>query len=203
MAPTAAAPKSSAPYWLTLPDWTGWRAWPLSSASGARCVDGAVDHTLVDVACRPSRRSRLPRLAGPVDDAVDDVLVDPVGRFRDRVGDSPDDHLLVQIVEIELVDEEPVAGSSEPVAFASNPRTGSCDRRTRRGTATPRGRCRRTTRHDRDQRHRPLELGVRAPWARGRPRRVGASNPQPASSPDSPPAGGRLRRRSRTAPSSE
>ena len=24
MAPTAAAPKSSAPYWLTLPDWTGW-----------------------------------------------------------------------------------------------------------------------------------------------------------------------------------
>ena len=33
IAPTVAAPNSSAPYWLTLPDWTGWSAWPLSEAT--------------------------------------------------------------------------------------------------------------------------------------------------------------------------
>ena len=32
MAPTAAAPKSSAPYWLTLPDWVGWSPCPDSEA---------------------------------------------------------------------------------------------------------------------------------------------------------------------------
>ena len=33
MPPTMAPPNNSAPYWLTLPDWTGCRAWPLSDAT--------------------------------------------------------------------------------------------------------------------------------------------------------------------------
>ena len=33
MAPTAAAPNSSAPYWDTLPDWTGCIAWPAPEAA--------------------------------------------------------------------------------------------------------------------------------------------------------------------------
>ena len=75
-APTAAAPKRSAPYRLTLPDWTGWRASPVPSVrTGA--VDDAVDDALVEeVVGGVGDDDRT--LADPVDDAVDHVLVDPV-----------------------------------------------------------------------------------------------------------------------------
>ena len=72
MAPTAAAPKSSAPYWLTLPDWMGWRRVASLAGDHARCVDRAVDHALVDVAVDPVAGA-LAVPADAVDDAVDDV----------------------------------------------------------------------------------------------------------------------------------
>ena len=57
----AAAAKSSAPYCWTLPDCTGRRPAPLSSATEAAAVDGAVDDLLVDVVVRRTcRRRRAP-----------------------------------------------------------------------------------------------------------------------------------------------
>ena len=54
MAPTAAAPNSSAPYWLTLPDCTAAAPMPLPPGHDAGAVDGAVDDALVDVAVEPA-----------------------------------------------------------------------------------------------------------------------------------------------------
>ncbi len=68
-APMAAAPKRSAPYCWTLPDWTGRRACPPASARRAGAVDRAVD--------APSGRrcvDPLARPAGRDTDAVHDAV---------------------------------------------------------------------------------------------------------------------------------
>src|SRR4051794_21684662 len=72
-------------------------------------VDRAVDRVLVDVAVHhPAERGRPATDA--VHDAVDHVHVDPVRGAGDRALDVSDDDALVQVVQVVLVEQEPVPG---------------------------------------------------------------------------------------------
>src|SRR3954467_7039760 len=78
-------------------------------------VHGAVDDPLVDDVVREiTHRTRTD--AKGIDDGVDDVLVDPVGAFRDFALDAADDAVGVQVVEVVLVDQQRLTGAVHLVA---------------------------------------------------------------------------------------
>ena len=116
MPPTMAPPNNERAVLVDLAGLDGLQGVAAFRRHVTRRVDRAVDDPLVDVAVEPCAGLGA-GTADAVDDAVDDVLVDPVHRLRDRVGDGVHDHVLVEVVEVVLLDEERVTGAGQPVAL--------------------------------------------------------------------------------------
>src|SRR3977135_459612 len=88
-----------------------------AASDGAAAVDRAVDESLIDVLVDPIAGLATTD-ADRVDDAVEHLLVGPVGGGGDRVGDAVHDDLFVQIIEVVLVDEEPMPSTEHRVALS-------------------------------------------------------------------------------------
>ena len=111
---TTAPPKRRAPYCWTLP--VCMLAEHLADALGQRpgAVDGAVDALPGRCTCSVHRPMPTVTDADAVDDAVEDVLVEPVGGPGDRALDAAGDDVGVEVVEVVLVHEQRVAGAGPP-----------------------------------------------------------------------------------------